>query len=369
MHAALLANSAWLDDELTMFQQLTVGLVDEQVRLTRVLPAGVAGAASGGELGMGESSLLGKRMTWNESRFAAANHRRLVKLCDALDAGEVDLLHALHGDLWQPAMVIGDQLDLPVVFTANSSDDLRQATKMVRQINPTRCLFVATTEPIAAELRERTQNLVRIETVVPGVHVGDPALHPDVTGGDVPPCVAVCGDGEMDDAYQVFLEGMRLVVDDQPEMQFFFDGQLTDQRHLWRAVKKLDLLGNASFVPRRRGHRELLLMADAVVHPQTLGRARGVTLLAMAHAVPVLAAADELLDYLVPDQTAWVVDEPDAEAWAELLLRRVRDPAAAADLGMRSRAWVHEERLASDQIARVLSLYRGLVGEPLPFAG
>ncbi|MEM7627300.1 MAG: glycosyltransferase [Planctomycetota bacterium] len=365
MHAALLANSAWLDDELTAFQQLTVGLVDEQVRLTRVLPTAVGGSG----LGMGDSSLLGKRITWAESRLAAVNHRRLVKLCDALDADGVDLLHALHGDLWQPAMVVGDQLDLPVVFTANSAADVRQAGKLVKQLNPTRCVFTATTEPIAEDLRLRTQNLVRVETVVPGVHVGDPKLHQRTAGGEEAPCVAVCGDGNMDDQYQQFLEGVRLVVDDHPEMQFFFDGQLTDQHQLWRAVKKMDLLGNASFVPRRRGHREMLLMADAIVHPQELGRARGVTLLAMAHAVPVLAAADEMLDYLVPDHTAWVVEEPDAEAWADVLLRLVRAPDAAADLGMRSRAWVHEERLASDQIARTLMLYRGMAGEPLPFAG
>lgn len=365
MHAALMANSAWLDDELTTLQQLAVGLVDEQVRLTRVLPTAVDGA----ELGVGESSLIGKRMMWKESRITAMNHRRLVKLCDELDADGVDLLHALHGDLWQPAMVIGDQLDLPVVFTANSVDDVRQAGRLVKQLNPTRCVFAATTEPIAAELRLRTQNLVRIETVVPGVHVGDPTLHQRTVGGDELPCIAVCGDGEMDEAYQVFLEGMRQVVNDQPEIQFFFDGQLTNQHQLWRAVKKMDLLGNTSFVPRRRGHREMLLMADAIVHPQTLGRSRGVTLLAMAHAVPVLAAADDYLDYLVPDHTAWIVEEPDAEAWAEVLGRLVCDPDAAADLGMRSRAWVHEERLASDQITRMLSLYRGMAGEPLPFTG
>ncbi|MEL7087477.1 MAG: hypothetical protein AAGL98_03400, partial [Planctomycetota bacterium] len=259
MHAALLANSAWLDDELSMFQQLAVGLVDEQVRLTRVLPRSIHGT----ELGIGESSLIGKRIAWAESRYAAINHRRLVKLCHELDADGVDLVHALAGDLWPPAMVIGDQLDLPVVFTANSADDLRQAGRMVKQLNPTRCVFAATTEPLAEELRQQTQNLVRVETIVPGVHVGEPALHSRTAGGDQPPCIAVCGVGEMDDAYRVLLEGMRKVVQDQPEVQFFFDGQLTDSHQLWRAVKKMDLLGNTSFVTRRRGHREMLLMADA----------------------------------------------------------------------------------------------------------
>lgn len=363
MHTALLTNTAWLDDELTAFQQLTVGLVDEQVKLTRIMPADVGGSG----LGLGDSSLFGRKLTWKESRFPAMNHRRIVKLCDAIDHEGVELLHALHGDLWQPAAVIGDQLDLPVIFTANSSDDVVLATKLVKQLNPTRSVFCATTEPIAAELRDRTQNLIRVETVVPGVHVGDPHLH-QRTPGEAP-CIAVCGDGLMDEQYQHLLEGIALLIADRPEVQFFFDGQRTDQHQVWKAAQRLNLLGNLSFVPRRLGHREMLLMADAIVHPQTLERSRSVTLLAMAHAVPVLAAADEILDYLVPNHTAWVVDEPDAAAWADLLMRLVRDPDDAADLGMRARAWVHDERLASDQIERMLSLYRSTAGAPLPFPG
>lgn len=363
MHTALLTNAAWLDDELTTFQQLTVGLIDEQVKLTRIMPADVGGKS----LGLGDSSLFGRKLTWKESKFSAVNHRRLVKLCDTIDHEGVELLHALHGDLWQPAAVIGDQLDLPVVFNVSSSDDVRQAVKLVKQLNPTRSVFCATTEPLAVELRDRTQNLVRIETVVPGVHAGDPHLNTRTPGEA--PCIAVCGDGVMDDEYQQLLEGIALLIADRPEVQFFFDGQRTDQHQIWKAAQRLNLLGNLSFVPRRLGHREMLLMADAIVHPQTLERSRSVTLLAMAHAMPVLAAADEMLDYLIPEHTAWVLDEPDAEAWADLLMRVVRHPDDAADLGMRARAWVHDERLASDQIERMLSLYRGTAGSPLPFPG
>lgn len=363
MHAAILANTAWLDDELTTFQQLTVGLIDEQVRLTRIMPDQLGGPG----MGLGHSSLLGTRLTWRESKFAAVNHRRLVKLCDAIDHEGVELIHALHGDLWQPAAVIGDQLDLPVIFNAASSADARQADRLAKQLNPTRSVFCATTEPIARDLRARTHNLVRVETVLPGVHVGDPAAHVRTPGEA--PCIAVCGDGVMDEQYQQLLEGVALVVAERPEVQFFFDGQRTDQHQVWKAAQRLDLLGNLSFVPRRLGHREMLLMADALVHPQRLERSRSVTLLAMAHAVPVLAVADEVLDYLVPEHTAWVIDEPTAASWADLLMRLIVHPDDATDLGLRARAWVHEERLASDQIERMLSLYRSTAGTPLPFPG
>jgi len=363
MHAALLANTAWLDEELAMFGQLAVGLIDEQVKLTRVLPDRLRGQAAA----LSDTSLLGQKFTWSESKLAAVNHRRVVKLCGALDASGVDLIHALHGELWQPAAVIGSQLDLPVLFHASSFGDARQAAKLAKQLDPTRCVFAATTEPIAAELREALQNLIRVETVLPGVHAGDPSLQNREAGEA--PCIAVCGDGVMDDQYQRFLDGVALVVEDRPEVQFFFDGQRTDQHQVWKVAQRMGLLGNLSFVPRRLGHREMLLMADAMVHPQTLGRSRGVTLLAMAQAVPVLAASDEALDYLIADHTAWVLDQPDGEAWTEVLMRLINDPNAASDLGVQAQAWVHEERLASDQIERILQLYREMVSEPLPFTG
>jgi glycosyltransferase involved in cell wall biosynthesis len=152
-------------------------------------------------------------------------------------------------------------------------------------------------------------------------------------------------------------------------VQFFFDGQRTDQHQVWKAVKKLDLLANVSFTARRVGHRELLMMADALIHPQAPGRSRAITLMAMAHAVPVLAAEDEFLDYLIDGHTAWLLPEPDTEAWVELIDRLIAEPGDAADLGRRARAWVGEERLASEQIARTLALYRTVSGEPLPFVG
>ncbi|MEM6459223.1 MAG: glycosyltransferase [Planctomycetota bacterium] len=368
MHAALLVNSAWLDDESATFPQLTVGLIDEQVRLTRVVPRDAEGP------GLGDTPLFGTRLTWPESRVAAINHRRLVRLAEALDAEGVTLLHTLHRDLWSPAAVIGDQLDLPVVFSVQAEPDAAAAGRLARQLTPGRCVFAATTAPLADATRDAVAGLVPVEHVPPGVHVGEPRDEtPDGDGDDRAPCLAVCGDGVMDDAYQQFLLAVREVVDQRPDVQLFFDGQRTDQHQVWKAAQKLALLPNLSFVPRRLGHREMLLMADAMVHPQRLGRSRALTLSAMAHGVPVLAAADPALDYLLPDRTAWVLDDPApgtyADAWAGLLLRVFGAPDAARALGRSARDWVRDHRLASDQIARLLSLYRQATGEPLPFPG
>ncbi len=330
MHAALLVNSAWLDEERVTLSQLMVGLVDEQVRLTRVLPSRAVGCGPGQ---MSESLLCGQ-MTWGESKLGAMNQRRLVKLMGALDTAGVDLLHAFHGELWQPALVMGDHLEVPVICHVASMQEAGQAGRLTRFFTPGQSTFVATTGPIAAELRRVTENLVRIETIVPGVHVGDPALQERQPGET--PSFAVCGDGLMDAAYGQLLEGIRQVVDARPETQFFFDGQRSDQRQVWRAVQSMGLLGNSTFTPQRLGRRDLLLMADAVVHPQALGRSRSVTLAAMGQGLPVLAAEDPALDYLIDGHTAWTLPQPTGAAWAELITRLIRDPHAATELGLRA---------------------------------
>ncbi len=361
MHVALLANSAWLDEEAHALRQLVVGLVDEQVRVTRVVPGEATGPS------VADSPLLGGKVTWAESRFAALDHRRVVKLAGPLDAAGVDLVHALDVGVWQPAAVIGEQLDIPVLFQVSTGRDLEPAVRLAGQVNPSRCGFVASTGPLGEALREGTEGQLTIEVIRPGVHAERREAEP--RNEEHTPSVAVCGDGQMDGAYEALLEGVRGVVAEVPGMQFFLDGRQTDQHQVWKAARRLDLLGNLSFVPRHMGRREVLLMADALVHPQVAGRCRGLTLMAMAHGLPVLAPADPHTDHLIPNQTAWVLDDPTPQAWALLLRRLVHEPDEAAALGERARGWVGHERLASDAIERVIHLYRTISGQPLPYPG
>ena len=165
------------------------------------------------------------------------------------------------------------------------------------------------------------------------------------------------------------LQGIHMALDDETEMQFFFDGQGVDQHKLWRTIEKLGLLRNSTLIPRRLGHREILLRANALVHPQALGKARSLTLRAMACGLPVISVADEALDYLQPETTARVLNDPTPEDWCQCLLWLARQRSEAAALGQRSHQWVREHRPVSAQIESLLHVYRSLTGETLPFPG
>lgn len=357
MHVALFADTAYLDAELLVLHHLLVGLVDEQVRTVRVLPRGAVTL---------ESGLLGEELTWEESRWSWLNHRRIAALAPRLEALEVNLLHVLDGRLWPAATDLLRELPVPAIFSANAYEDLRFADRVARHLDPSRVAFAGATEPITAALRERIGGDYTFATLAPGALAENQARQRQPNDAV---CVAVSGDGRLDQDYQALLQAMAALLRDEPQMQFFFDGQSSSQHLIWQEASRLGLLGNISMLPQRLSHRELLLRADVLVHPQALGRCRGLTLEAMAHGLPVIAQDDPWLDYLIDETTAWVLNQPGPDEWQLHLMRVLTEPAACQQLGQRARAWVREHRGGSAQVAAALNLYRGLTGETIKFPG
>jgi glycosyltransferase involved in cell wall biosynthesis len=357
MNVALLADTAWLDDELHSFQHLVVGLIDERVRVIQVMPDDVPIEAS---------SVFAERVVWSESRWREVNRWRLGRLDDPLEKAEAHLLHALDSRLWRGAARLSEQMNVPVIFGASSADAVDAAERVVRDADPARVAFAASTEPIAQALRGKLDGAIVVETVPTGVHVAETT---EGCSSEDALCVIVSGDGILDANYQALLNALVDVCDQHPGMQFFFDGQGSDQHQVWKAASRLGLLRNVSMIPRRLGQRDVLLRADVLIQPQPLGQSRSITLEAMAHGLAVIAHEDGWLDYLIDDQTAWLVRDTSAAAWGAAINRILADLPAARSLGQRARAWVREHRSVSVQLARTLDLYRRVTGQTLPFPG
>lgn len=354
MQVALIANTAWLDEELATLHHLVVGLLDESVRVTQVLPMGRA---------EDEVVSFGTRLSWRERRGRFWNRRALNRLAGPLKEQGVELIHALDGRQWRGALDLGKQLAVPVVLSANSGMDIELAARVSGRLQPGQHTLLCATEPLKQLVDQAIGGVVPVRHVPFGVHLGKPTPR---TEGETP-CVVISGDGGFDDYTHRLLAGAKQAIEKHKDLQLFFDGQRQDPRALWRAIRRQDLLANATLIPRRLGHREVLLRAGAMVHPQPLGRARSLTLRAMAHAVPVLACADPLLDDLIDGQTARVLHEPSADAWAKELVSFASDPAPWRELGVSAQQWVGQHRLASTQLEHLIATYRHLSGEPIAF--
>ncbi|MEM1211295.1 MAG: hypothetical protein AAGI68_03260 [Planctomycetota bacterium] len=394
MHVAFLANTAWLDEELAQLHHLVVGLIDESVRVTQVLPSGRA---------EGEVSAFGRRVSWHEGRRRWRHRGRLMGLKDQLIANDdIDVVHALDGRLWLIGADLVDALGGVGVYTANSGADVALASRLMRKVDPSRAAIVATSGPIAEAIRDAVDGRLPVEVGPPGVHH---ARSKDTAGPteeapaeDRPFCAVVTGDGRLDPHYDAFLAGAAEFVKQHPETQLFCDGMGSDQHAVWRAARDAGLLSNLSLIPRRLGHRELLLRADVLIQPQPLGRCRSLHLQAFAAGVPLLAAPDPMLDHLIPDTTARLVNAPlgyvtkphrrrrstkpsspvttDAAAgsalahgWQDALDWAHNQHDARQALGRSARDWAKEHRVAADQVDQLIRLYRTLTGQSIPFPG
>ena len=356
MHPALIANAAWLDEESSTLQHLVVGLLDEGVRVTQVLPDAAPA---------GEGTAFGERRTWPEARWRLVNDWHLGRLAPAMEELEVDLIHALDGGIWSGAARLAARLNAAVVFTAASRDDLALLPRIAAATSPDRGIFTATTGPLLDALRATCPAPRRVAFTPPGVHrVAQPQPPRDP---EEPLCVVVSGDGRLDANYEALLRGAARLVQDHPQTLLFFDA-LDEQHEIWRLAESLGLLANLSLVPHDQAARDVLLRAHALLHPQPLGRSRSLTLQAFAHGVPVIAVDDPWLDYLIPDVTARLVADPTPEGWAQQLRDILDQPDAAHALGASAAQWVTQHRLASASLDAVLAVYRDAAAAPLPFA-
>eukprot|EP00752_Nemacystus_decipiens_P014518 g12927.t1 len=313
----------------------------------------------------GEVVSFGQRLSWRERKGRRRNRRAINRLAQPIKEAGVQVLHAMDGRQWRGALDLGKQLQLPVVLSANSGMDIELAARCAHRLVPDQHVMLCATEPLTQLIDQAIGSAVPVRHVPFGVHLGKAAPH---DSGETP-CVVISGNGGSDEYVQRLLAGARQAIEAHGDLQLFFDAQREDPRALWRAIRREGLLANATMIPRRLGHREVLLRAGALVHPQPLGRSRSLTLRAFAHAVPVIACADPLLDDLIDGTTARLLHEPSAETWAKALISFASDPGPWRELGQSAQNWVGQHRLASTHLEHLLATYRQLTGEPIAFPG
>ena len=355
MYAALLADKAWLADELGTFRFLVVGLIDEQVRVAQVVPQCTA---------EDQASAFGARVSWRDSRYPFQRRRHLLHLDVELDALRITVLHALDGRLWDGALRLAHRLGVPLVLSVSSAQDLERIASLRRQIATCRVAFCAATAPLGDAVRQQVPDPSLVAVVPFGAHVATRTIQPP-ENTDL--CILITGNGLYDSAYQALFESMERFVADHPSALLFFDGPGSDQHLLWQASRRYGLLAHTSMIPPHIGRRELLMSAHLLIQPQALERARSVTLTAMGCGLPVLARQDDWLDYLIDGQTAWLTDAADPRAWSDLIRRPIEGGAAARTLGESARQWVMKHHLAAALVERTIRLYRSLTGESYRF--
>lgn len=359
MKVALIADSLWLMQELTTFRRLAVGLLDEQVRLVRVMPQWAVGEQD--HLAMAGAALAYPVASWHWLR-----DRRLKQLAEQLREQDVDLLHVLDASLQRVGIALGQELNLPVVcslWTREFADQLAASSGGVSMA------YAAATDDLVERAKRRLGSTATVVKVPPGVYtVPREALKLPLSRPTESLSVLVIGNGNADVHFQAMLEAMALVREQLGHANYFIYCGTADQHAVWQMAERFKLLNQVSFVPGEPGSRDLMVQADVVIAPQPTGRARTLLLEAMGAARPVLAAEDPVLDFLRGGETAILLPSLTPEDWAAWLKRLVTEPQRFIDLGLSAQQYVQQHHSASRFVVRILELYHRMAApQNLPF--
>ena len=259
------------------------------------------------------------------SRFPLRRRRaRLAaQVREALPGGGAAAVLAAGFPAWAEALALGRALDAGVLLGAREEAAVPAARRLLRAVNPTRCVVAAETEALAERLRAATDNLLVVE-VVPAC-VPARARTGRRRGAGAPLLVAVPLDAAAS-GLAPLLAGLSAACGVRPaaEVQLLLLGEAAALRAGHAAAAAAGRLGAVSAAPAvgPDGCRasqvvplwELLAGVDAVARPFVAPvEEPPVGLEAAARGLPVLAPRGEAA---TPPGVARELPAADAEAWA-----------------------------------------------------
>ncbi|QNN24182.1 glycosyltransferase family 4 protein [Planctomycetales bacterium ZRK34] len=358
MKVALISDPLWLMQELTTLRRMVVGLVDEMVRVVRVVPQWV-------EQREDVQTMTCQQVVYGGARWRWLRDVQLRRQATPMRQLEVDVLHLMDGSLQGVGTRLAGAMEVPMVCSVWSSAEVGLLRHHPQGLPGA---YMAATPALLEAVQQRVGPHAQVVLAPPGVYSTDAAQHKPLEDPQGTLSCVVVGDGRADEHYMALLWGMAKASEKLPQLMYFFYTVSTDQHQLWQAAEKLNLLEQMTVVPFDPGSRELLMQADVVIQPQPLGSVRSLVLEAMAAGRPIISVADPVLDYLLNGKTAKVLAEPGADDWATALVNLVEQPHKYIELGAGGRNYVRQHHSASAYVTAALKLYRAVATpENIPF--
>jgi glycosyltransferase involved in cell wall biosynthesis len=361
MHIALIVDEERLVHEQYPLNRLSIGLIGEGVRLTRIVPDVLPARVIDEDE---QRMALATRLAAPMKVLPWVRRERSEQLVEAMEKGLPDVLYALGADAWALGLDLARRLTRPLVIDIFSPAQIRSAPRG----RGASCIagYVAPTRPMAEALRHRVDpGLVCL--VPPGV-AAPPEPRAILPDPERSIALAVIGGGRDVPAYRALLGGLNRIVRQRPQTQIILELAGPREHEIWRYARQLELLENVSAITDASQHRALLTRCDMLLMPERYGELRSIMLEAMVFGMPVVAAHDPYLDMLVDGESASIVPAPEPEEWARRLEHLLGDPEAARALGLVARERIASRHRSSDHVARLLETFERIVrGGAFPF--
>jgi len=350
LHVALVAGPGSLAELGPVVRHLTVGLLDQPMRVTLVHPAGAAPAhLPSPPVGMVEYAI---------SRVPLLRSRQIRALIEALQPLGLDLLHGLDASASPLTRRLAAGLDLDYLLTLTSLEGNFH-------LPDPRCRYVlAASEPIrqllleSRALPEEAVVLLRL-----GVHRTRKAtcfIDPSHA-----PAIVAAGEFDSYEPFAAVLEACAELAAARYECVFFLLGAGRHETALRRRADELGLMHDLTFVERQSPEQlqGILRGADIFIAPIPSRRIQVQLLAAMAAGVPVVCADNPAADFVIPEHTALTFRAGDAAELAGKLKALLDDRAAARSLAENALATLRENHSPARVSQQLAEIYRAVVSK------
>jgi len=151
---------------------------------------------------------------------------------------------------------------------------------------------------------------------------------------------------------EILLRSLKIVLSVIPSVQLVIIGDGPKRKELQGLARELDLANLAWFVGRQEPLDKWLYSLDGIIELETGESSAWQRLLqAMLVGLPIIVPKSPLTaDFLLPGETALVVERPEPEMLAQAVIQLQQDKLLAGRLAWRSKEWINEFGLTSRQL-------------------
>ncbi|HRP63316.1 MAG TPA: glycosyltransferase family 4 protein [Phycisphaerales bacterium] len=359
MHVAMIIDEERLLHEHATLKRLAIGLIDEGIKLTRIVPDKIRSEP----VALSEQHMA--LATKVEAAFRPLPWLRRGlwgRMIETLEKAPPDILYAVGRGSWRLTLELAESLDRPAAISIHSTR-LKRLLPRHKSI----AAYIAATPALGEALRRRVD--ADLVSVVPqGVavphSVGQIMAHPDESVA-----IAIIGAGRDVRSYRAMLEGLRTVCNVHPQAHAVIEMRPGCSPDLGRMIRRLDLQGSVSALEEASLHRALLTRCDLLLVPEASGTVNSIILECMGFGMAVIAQHDRFMDFLKPDETALVIDAPESAQWAAKLTRLLQTPEEARQIGQTGRAYVAANHSSSQEARNLAQTFSRIVrGETYSFS-
>ena len=350
-HVCLVAERSLLQSSYGSLRRLVLGIIDEPIRVTLVLPAsGYVGTLAALPIRVLQHTPL----IWPLFYLSNTN-----SVADELEESPPRLIHGLSGRTYRQVRQLAEHFDIPYVLHVRRIDSRR----LVPPPQPPRCghLF-AGTESIRDYLMQQFPSMAARVSYLPLVSYA--ASNPNCFADDSRrPCIVASGIGAELEDIDVYLKVARKLIDGGLDAMFFLIAANDQEMGLRRRVAAANLTKELTIIDAQPEMYGMFKGADVFVVLHPLQEMDMSLVEAMAAGLAIVSVPGSALSETVAEKVALPFQRGSVDQLSQRLRHLIDHHAVARALGAAAQQHIKSHHSPGRAAQGVLKIYSQVLGE------